>query len=778
MPGSQSIEGIVSGLDITSIVDSIIEAERQPVTVLEQDKTYKTQQAAAYKAILAKFMSLETSANLLKRESQFQRYDISVSDETILTASAASNVAFGTYKVRVEQLAQNHQIASQGFDETTESLFGTGTIKLALGTEGFTTIDITSSNNTLIGIKDAINAADAGVTASIVNDGSSSKAYRLLLTGDSTGAGEDINFEIDLSGGETLDFVNGSFDNPETVSFSNDTTSAVSLGSTASFSGDRNKIYTFTVQNSGTIGSDNITINWNDGTNSGSILVTEADSEVDVLLEGLEYDGLKLAFSSGLLTAGDTFQVGTFAPTLQDATDAKISIGGGGSGSPIIATSKTNVFKDVVPGLTLNVNNTNDPDNANDSITIKSARDTAAVRDFVQNFVDKYNDVMDFIEDQFTYNTDTTESGVLFADYSLQIMQSSLRIATTSTVKGLGQFINSLSAIGIRSDASGRLAIANASALTKAIDEDFDNFVKLFINTGTSSNNAIEFLSAANETASGVSFNVDITQAATQGYYQGAAINDPSVISLVIDSTHNEFQISVDGRHSELIKIADKTYNSGEELAEELQNRLDNDDNIGGRGVKVEWVDNGDTGYLKLTSNTYGDTSRIEMLTTTNTANQYLGLHQGTTVRGRDVEGTINGESATGIGQILEGDEDNETTAGLRLKITFDEESITQDYEGNITVIRGLGSIMEQALNNMTKASDGIIDRRITSINSQVSDLETQIANYEARLERRRTALYEQFTAMETALSEYESMSTYLSQQLESIQSNFNVMFN
>ncbi len=112
------------------------------------------------------------------------------------------------------------------------------------------------------------------------------------------------------------------------------------------------------------------------------------------------------------------------------------------------------------------------------------------------------------------------------------------------------------------------------------------------------------------------------------------------------------------------------------------------------------------------------------------------------------------------------------------MKITFDEESITQDYEGNITVIRGLGSIMEQALNNMTKASDGIIDRRITSINSQVSDLETQIANYEARLERRRTALYEQFTAMETALSEYESMSTYLSQQLESIQSNFNVMFN
>ena len=37
MPGMQTIEGLSSGLDITSIVDTIMEYERLPVTILEQE---------------------------------------------------------------------------------------------------------------------------------------------------------------------------------------------------------------------------------------------------------------------------------------------------------------------------------------------------------------------------------------------------------------------------------------------------------------------------------------------------------------------------------------------------------------------------------------------------------------------------------------------------------------------------------------------------------------------------------------------------------------------
>ncbi len=777
MPGSQSIEGLASGLDVTSIVDSIIKFERQPVTVLEQDRDFKKQQVAAYQAVLAKFLSLETSASLLKKESQFDRFDVNISDEDILSATTSSDVAEGTYSVRVEQLATNNQLASQGFDEISDAVFGTGSIRLALGTEGLTTIDIDNTNNTLVGIKDAINDANVGVTASIINDGSSSKPFRLLLTGEETGAGENIKFEVDLSGGDTIDLSNGSFDNPEVVSFSNNTTSEVSLGSTAAFTGNENKIYTFTVQNSGTIGSDNITINWDDGTNSGSILVTEADSEVEVLLGGMAYDGLKLSFSSGELQAGDTFQVGTFTPVLQDAADARVSIGGGGTGSPIIATSKTNNFKDIIPGLSLNVNNVNDPTNPNDHVTIKAARDTEAVKKLIQSFVDKYNDVMTFIDDQFSYDTETTESGVLFADYSLQVMQSTLRFATTSSIRGLEQSFSSLSTIGIRSDADGKLRIANSAALTNAIENNFDSLKDLFINSANATNSAIEFVSAGNDTKAGISYGVDITQAAAKGYFEGSNIADPAVTPLVIDANHNEFQISVNGRNSDLIHLSERTYTSGADLAEEIQNRLDSDERLGNSDIKVEWVDEGSTGHLKIISGAYGSRSSVEILTTLNSANQYIGIHQGTSVNGLDVQGTIYGEAATGNGQYLEGDEGNPNTAGLRLKVSLTADDIASGDEGQITVVKGLGAAIEEALSKITSASNGIVDRRISSLNSQVSDLETQIANYDERLDKRREDLYSQYTALETALSEYQSQSSYLEQQLSSIQSNFDQMF-
>lgn len=778
MPGSQSIEGLMSGLDVTSIVDSIIESERKPVSIMEQSRDFKTQQVGAYQAVLAKFLSMETAAGLLQRESQFERYSVSVSDETVLTATSGSNVATGNYKVRVQQLAQNQQIASQGFDDVTDSTFGTGTIELSLGDSGSLVIDIDSTNNSLTGIKDAINDADIGVTASIINDGSSSNPYRLLLTGDETGAGQNINYSFDLSGGDTLDFDNGSFDNPEEISFSNDTTSAVSLGSTASFSGNENKLYTFTVQNSGTIGTDNITITWSDGTNSDSILVTEADSEVEVLLGGLSHDGMKLSFSAGDLTAGDTFQVATFAPTIQESSNAKIAIGGSENGSPIIATSTTNKFTDVVPGLTLNVANTNDPSDPNDYVTIQTNRDTEGIRNMINDFVTKYNDAMSFIEDQFSFDTETTESGVLFGDYSLQIMQSSVQLAVTSPVSGLSQLINSLSAIGVRTDADGKLYMANASALTEAIEDNFSDFKKLFLDFGDSSANGIEFVSAGTETLSGEAFNVNITGAASKGYFQGAAIADPSVTPLTIDSLKNEIQITVNGKTSDIIRLSERTYTSGQDLADEIQNRIEDDDKLDKYGIEVEWVDEGSSGYLKIISGAYGDNSSVKIETTANTANQLLGLHHGTAVNGTDVEGTINGEAATGNGQILEGDEDNEKTAGLKLKVTLSSlDDISSSVDGTITVTKGLASVIEESLNNITKGTEGSIDRQISGLNSQIDDLNGQIDDYEERLDARREDLYKQYTNLETMLTEYQAQADYLSVQLNNIQSNWNQIF-
>ena len=776
MPGSQSIQGLSSGLDIEAIVNSVIEYERRPVTILEQDRVLKTQQLSAYKAVLAKFLSVKSNALLLKRESYFNRTEINISDDSILSANAGSSITNGTYSIQVLELAHNQQMASQGFDDATTSTFGTGEIKLALGDDSQTTVEISSGNNSLIGIKDAINNANIGISASIINDGSSSKPFRLLITADETGATNDISYEINLTGGDTIELGSGSFDNPELISFSDAATSTISLGSTAAFSGDENKIYTFTVGGTGsqTVGTDVITLNWTDGTNSDSIVINQADTEYEVLLGGSTLDGLKLSFAAGDLVAGDSFQVASFAPLLQDATDARVSIGGGGSGSgsPIIVTSASNSLDEVIPGLDINLKSTTA---AGEYVTINTGMDSKAIKSQIEDFITNYNGVMDFIDDQFTYNEDTSESGVLFADYPLQIMQSSLRFASTSIVSGISGNIKSLSAIGIRSDAYGQLQITDSAKLSEAISDDLDGVIKLFTNTGESSSTFIEFLSASAETNAGDNYTVDVTQAATKGYFQSTNITNPSESDLTLTSSNNRMKLNIDGLLSDEIILTERSYTSGEDLANEIQTRIDADRNVSDKGIDVEWVDQGTTGYLKLTSGIYGSSQTIAIYASQmNSAYSALGMSAGNFTEGKDVEGTISGESATGNGQTLVGDEGNALTDGLKLKITYTENDNLIGTEGSVEVIKGLATKIDEALENITKSIDGSIARRTTALENQIKYMDERIADFDERLTSRKNDLYQEFLAMESALSQFEAEGQYLESQLESLNTNWN----
>ncbi len=776
MPGFNSIEGLASNLDISAIVDAMISYERVPVTFMEQDKAFKTQQVAAYQAILAKFIALQSQVALMKRESSFNKASINISDESVLTATVSDKITAGTYNLRVLSLARNHQLASQGFDDATTTTFGTGNIKLSVGDASLATINIESGNNSLVGIKEAINNANVGLTAMVINDGTSSNPYRLLLTADKTGAANDINFDISLAGGDTLDFVNSSFDAPEEVSFSTGSTSNVSLGSTASYSSNENKVYSFTIAGTGTqtVGTDNITINWTiDGVNFESILVTQADVEFDLVGDGA--DGLKLTFSAGDLVAGDTFQVTAFAPLVQSAADAQISVGsdGGSGGSPIVINSETNRFTDILPGLTIDAKKISD---AGESVTISSKIDSSAVKTVISDMLADYNGVMAFINDQFTYDSDTTESGVLFADYSLQVMQSIVRTTTTQKISGLNSIANSLSAIGIRSDANGKLMMANSATLMNAIENHTDDLVKLFIDSGMSSSPYIEFISASLDTEPGEDYDVDVSQAATKGFFQAAGITDPAISPLTLDATNNVLKIKVDGMVSNELVLTERTYNTGAELANDLQTRIDADAMIKDKGVTVEWVDIGNQGYLKITSGTYGSGSRVEMVTSiANSAFSVLGLAAGMLHVGDNVEGTINGESATGSGQVLIGDDGNPNTDGLKIKVTLSPNQLVAGAEGTISIVKGLASRMNETLENITKSIDGGIARRTSALNKQIEAINYQIEDYDERLARRREDLYNRFLVMEDALAQYQSEGTYLSSQLDSLSKNWSL---
>jgi len=773
MPGTSYIEGINSGLNTAEIVDAILRFERSNIDSLQQDQSEKTDIVSTFKALEAKFLALNTALVRLTRASTFEASTVDVSDESILSASTDGRVGTGSYDIQVLSLARNHQLASQGFDDESLASFGTGTLSIGVGDGSTKTITIDANNNSLVGIKKAINDAKAGITATIVNDGSSSKPYRLVLTSEKTGVANQISITSNLNGGNNLDFSSASFDNPEAIVMSSSSTSVISLGSTASYTGLENKIYTFTVAGTGTqtVGTDSITINWTDGTNSGSVEVSQADTEVE--LTGVGADGLKLSFSAGTLTADDTFQVATFAPVLQEASDARITIGSsGGSGSPIIVTSDTNKFDSLIGGLSLRVLKETA---AGESVSVNTDIDVSGIKSAINDFISRFNEINDFIEQQNTYNKDSDEVGVLFGDLTLQMMQNSLRGVLASKVSGLEGKYNNLYAIGIRTTTTGTLAIVNSSRFEEALRENLDDVIKLFSSAGTTSSSFIQFVSSTSDTKVGENYQVDVTQAATHGRFQGSGIDGPEVTPLTLNSSNNHLKLIVDNLTSDDIVLTEKTYSSADELVKEIQDKIDSDENIGNRGLTVEWVESGSgTGYLNFESSTYGSSSNVQTVTSiANSAYTALGLVNGTSHIGQDVAGTINGELAEGKGQFLTGKEGNETTTGLKLIITLDTSQVVFGAEGTITISKGVAAKLADVVDSFTKTGEGLFDRKIKGYENQITAIQNRIDEYEERLEIRRESLFKEFYQMEIALGQLSAQSQFLSNQLASINANW-----
>lgn len=209
-----TVGGLGSGLDVNSIVEQLVEAERAPkATRLDIREAQLSAQLSSFGNLKSALAEFQTAVSGLASSNTFSSTKVSNSNGDLFTATASSIADAGDYTVEVHQLAQAHAVATpSGVFSETSDVVGTGTLTIELGTtdydpdsdtyNGFTpdadlsavTIEITESNNTLVGLRDAINASGAGVQASIVNDGD---GYRLLLRSEETGA--DRSFRITVA---------------------------------------------------------------------------------------------------------------------------------------------------------------------------------------------------------------------------------------------------------------------------------------------------------------------------------------------------------------------------------------------------------------------------------------------------------------------------------------------------------------------------------------------------------------------------------------------------
>ncbi len=190
-----SSPGIGSGLDINSIVTQLMTLERRPITLLDQKEAGLQAKLSAYGSVQGALANLQTAVAALATTAKFTANTATSADPLVLAASASSVADAGSYTIDVTTLAKAHSIASSTAFTNTTSNLGSGTLTIEFGSysggvftlnpdKGATSITIDPTQNTLASVRDKINAAGAGVSANIVNDGT---GYRLVLTSKDTG---------------------------------------------------------------------------------------------------------------------------------------------------------------------------------------------------------------------------------------------------------------------------------------------------------------------------------------------------------------------------------------------------------------------------------------------------------------------------------------------------------------------------------------------------------------------------------------------------------------
>lgn len=432
-----------------------------------------------------------------------------------------------------------------------------------------------------------------------------------------------------------------------------------------------------------------------------------------------------------------------------EAKDALFSV----NGIPI--SRQSNTVSDAIDGVTFTLTGKTNGSPATVSVT----QDTEQVLGRVQDFVDAFNEVKTILNEVTAFDPNNTEdTGLLLGDSTVRSINSQLRGVLSQMVPGLdGSSVRSLAEVGISTDRQTGLLSVDDDMFTKALTESPDDVVALFAEQGRASDAQVSFSTKGSNTVPGT-YDIDITQAATNGSFTGASVIGAAT---VIDTDNDTFKISVDGTESLDITLTAGSYTAAE-LVTELQKQLDADTNLSGAGAAISVSLDG-SGQLQFTSGTFGSDSKVSFTAVDTNTLASLGVDAIAGVDGLNVEGTINGEAATGKGQFLTGAVDDDSE-GLVVKV----EGSSIGDRGSVTFIEGVGDQLVDKLNSFLEF-EGIIGAKENGLKEQLEEISKGRAQLDLRVENLRSRLSLQFTAADILVSQLNSTQDFLKSQLATL---------
>lgn len=190
-----AFSGLATGLDTGAIVSQLVELRKAPMYRLQGRKQDFQTQISALANMKTKLLAMQDAMASLESASEFSSLTATSNDEDFVTVTADDGAAAGLYNIKVNHMAEAQKTLSQGYDNLNDSM-GQGIVSFNVNGEA---IDINLSGYTsLEGLKNIINNDVDGVSATIINDGSESGNYTLVLSGEQ--AGSENAFTVDVSG--------------------------------------------------------------------------------------------------------------------------------------------------------------------------------------------------------------------------------------------------------------------------------------------------------------------------------------------------------------------------------------------------------------------------------------------------------------------------------------------------------------------------------------------------------------------------------------------------
>ena len=187
-----AVFGINSNLGTQDIINKMVSLEARSMDLVEAKKQIEQQKLASFKELKNRLQTFKSVVTTLNTESRFIvnksvfSNNSSSDNNKVVDITTTSSATSGTYSLVVDNLATEPKIISNGFANTTSELEN-GRVKVTSGSAS-STVTINSTNNSLDGLRLAINNLGLDVKASFLNDGDDTVPVRLLISGNLTGA--------------------------------------------------------------------------------------------------------------------------------------------------------------------------------------------------------------------------------------------------------------------------------------------------------------------------------------------------------------------------------------------------------------------------------------------------------------------------------------------------------------------------------------------------------------------------------------------------------------